>query len=113
MRFERKSPCNNCPYRKDAPRRHWSIEEFRDLMIKDADYMGVTYGCHKKDDHVCVGWLMDQDKRGFPSLVLRMTLSKLRIDRTYLDNLASPSEMFKSIREMAIANFQILKIFKP
>lgn len=109
MRFERKQPCNNCPYRKDAPKAHWSIEEFKDLLRNDADHFGTTYGCHKKDDHVCVGWLMDQVKRNIPSIALRIALMKNKVSREYLNALRSPSKMFSSVREMCIANFKKLR----
>ena len=110
MDYKRKQPCNNCPYRCDAPLQHWSKEEFSDLMKKDSDYMGAVYGCHKNDGHVCVGWLMDQDNRNLPSIMLRISLSKNQVNRTYLDDLNCKSKMFGSIKEMVKANYpEILK----
>lgn len=103
--YTKKQPCNNCPYRKDAPRELWSIDEFIDLKEKDSDYMGAVYGCHKKDGHVCVGWLADQDKRNFPSIALRISLSSNHVTREYLDAIGSKVEMFDSIDEMCIANY--------
>lgn len=105
MEFKCKTPCKNCPYRKDAPLQLWSKDEFSDLIKKDADYMGATYGCHKNNGSVCVGWLMDQDKRNFPSIMLRLSLSKSHVTREYLDSLYCKTELFKSIQEMAHANF--------
>lgn len=105
MNYCRKQPCNNCPYRKDAPLGHWSIEEFKDLLEKESDYMGATYGCHKNDGHVCVGWLMNQDKRNFPSIALRLSLSRNKVTRKYLDSLTCKSEMFDTVEEMCEANF--------
>lgn len=109
----RTQPCNNCPYRKDAPLRHWSQDEFIDLVAKDNDYLGTTYGCHKNDGHVCVGWLMDQDTRGFPSIKLRISLGANSVTREYLDKLHCKSEIFKTIKEMVVANSPKLKqLFK-
>jgi hypothetical protein len=103
--FSKKQPCNTCPYRTDAPLRHWSVEEFKDLVQHEADEMGVTYMCHKKDGCVCVGWLMDQDRRGLPSIALRLSLLKHNITRTYMDALRSPFPLYESVQEMCIANY--------
>lgn len=111
MKYNRKSPCNNCPYRKDAPLKHWAKEEFIDLSKKDSDEIGSVYACHKKDGHVCVGWLMNQDQRGLPSLALRMDLSRQEVNRKYLDALHSKSQMYGSISEMCINNYP--EVFKP
>lgn len=103
--FCKLSPCKNCPYRKGAPLRHWSIEEFKDLLAKERDYFGSLYGCHKQDDTTCTGWLMNQDKRGFPSIALRMSLSKNKINRDLLDNLRCKSEQYDTVEEMCFTNY--------
>lgn len=103
------SPCKNCPYRKDAPLRHWSIEEFKDLLAKECDYMGSVYSCHKKDGTVCTGWLMNQDKRNFPSIALRISLSKNKITRVLLDKLHCRTEMFDTVEEMCETNYPELE----
>lgn len=105
MEFNKKSPCNNCPYRKDAPLQYWDKVEFERLLQMGKDYMGAVYGCHKKDDNVCVGWLMDQDERNCPSIALRIALTKKNITRAYLDTLSCKSERFTSVEEMVAANF--------
>lgn len=105
MNYTRKSPCNDCPYRMDAPTQLWAREEFQDLLDKDKSYFGAAYGCHKKDNHVCVGFLMNQDKRNFPSIALRISLSTNKVNREYLDNLSCKSEMFESVEDMIDANF--------
>lgn len=103
------SPCNNCPYRKDAPLQHWSIDEFKDLIAKDSSYMGATYGCHKNDGKLCTGFVMDQDKRGVPSIALRIKFGRDGTGIADLDTLKCKSKLFKSIKEMAGANYPELK----
>lgn len=103
--FKKKSPCGNCPYRMDAPLRHWNIEEFKDLLANEDTQFGTVYGCHKKDNSVCIGWLMNQDENRFPSIALRMTLSKNGITRDYLDKLTCKSQRFKSVESMCKANY--------
>jgi hypothetical protein len=109
MNYCRKQPCNNCPYRKDAPLKHWSIQEFRDLLASEKTQFGTVYACHKKDGHVCVGWLMNQDNRGLPSIALRISLSQNNVTREYLDNLTSPAPMFLTVKGMCQANYKSLK----
>lgn len=109
MNYCKTSPCNNCPYRKDAPLRHWSIQEFIDLLNKEKDYFGSVYGCHKKDDSVCIGWLMNQDKRNIPSISLRLSLSKNKVTREYLDKLNCKSKLYDTVEEMCYANYPELK----
>jgi hypothetical protein len=58
FKFDCDTPCKSCPYRKDAVLRLWAKEEFERLLESDSDYFGVTYGCHKKNGSICVGWLM-------------------------------------------------------
>lgn len=110
--FDRKQPCKNCPYRKDAPLALWHIDEFKKLLDAEVTMFGKVFKCHKGDGCVCVGWLMDQDKRRLPCIALRMELSKHKITPEYLDALKSPSPLFESIREMCIANFPSLKRYK-
>lgn len=103
-------PCCNCPYRTDAPLKLWHKEEFEKLLKKENDFMGVVYNCHKKNGSVCVGWLMKQDENNFPSIALRLSLSKHNITREYLDSLHSPSPLCKTVKQMIRKNFpQILK----
>lgn len=112
-KFCKTSPCNNCPYRKDAPLQHWAIEEFKDLIEADNSMMGKSYGCHKNDGTLCTGFVMDQDKRGIPSIKLRIDFSRMGVTVADLDKLKCKSKMFGSIKEMAVANFPELKNYKP
>lgn len=77
-RHHPKTPCENCPYRVDAPRRLWHRSEFERLLAYEGDQFGGLYNCHK---HValppdargfCAGWLLDQKRRGIPSVRLRL-----------------------------------------
>lgn len=98
-------PCENCPYRTDAPVRLWAKDEFVDLLKSDRDRLGSVYGCHKKNGNVCVGWLMNQVERDLPSIALRVALSRQEISREYLDGLSSPAPLYASVDEMIAANF--------
>lgn len=109
--FECTQPCGNCPYRTDAPVKHWHKEEFKHLLEMENDQMGTTYLCHKNNGSICVGWLMKQDENRLPSIMLRISLSKHNVTREYLDSLHSPAPLFKDVKTMIKANFpELLKL---
>ena len=100
-----RTPCANCPYRKDAPRKHWSREEFVDLLAKDADPIGATYGCHKKNGNLCIGWLLDQRKRNVPSIALRLHLYREPQAVTQMEEAHDGgAAMFSTVKAMCRAN---------
>lgn len=103
--YEATKPCSNCPYRKDAPLQHWHKEEFQKVVDSENDYMGKTFACHKQNGSICVGWLMNQEKRGLPSIALRLSLTKHNVHYSYLESLSCNSEMYEDWKEMVEANF--------
>jgi hypothetical protein len=105
MKYYKKSPCNNCPYRLDAPLQLWDKVEFEKLLASEKLQLGSVYGCHKDDGHVCVGWLMKQDENRFPSIMLRMSLSNNKVTREYLDTLHCKTGLYNSVEEMIEANY--------
>lgn len=83
------------------------------LYESEKDELGAVYQCHKKDDHVCVGWLIDQRDRNYPSIRLRLALSKHRVPVEYLESLSSPKELFESVLAMCKANYKrVFSMFK-
>lgn len=103
-------PCGNCPYRTDAPLQLWHKSEYEKLLHYEKDQLGTIYNCHKNNGSICVGWLMKQDENRFPSIMLRISLSKNNITREYLDKLHSPVPLYKNVTEMVKANFpELLK----
>lgn len=80
MKWDTREPCTSCPYRKDALKKMWAKEEFENLLAADAnEFGGAMFGCHKFRNHseeaqVCGGWLLDQKRRGCPSIRLRLVL---------------------------------------
>lgn len=114
MNTSAREPCACCPYRKDAPLRHWDRSEFVRLLAADADPVnGAVYGCHNHakvapaERGVCVGWLIDQRERGVPSIKLRLKLAFGGADATAQFNEARPPEgveLYPSIKAMCRAN---------
>lgn len=104
-----RSPCGNCPYRKDSPRGLWHPDEFKKLVASDRAVLGSLFLCHKQTGHVCVGWLLNQRERNLPSLALRLALISGRAEAGELaEILRSASdgghELFESIEDMCSAN---------
>lgn len=109
LKFDCKKPCSNCPYRKDAPLQHWDIEEFRNLLKYENDYIGTVYQCHKKNGNICAGWMINQIENHFPSIQLRIKMMKERLTPSDLEKFSSPHEMYSTVIEMCFANFPELK----
>lgn len=104
-------PCENCPYRKDAPRKHWDRSEFEHLLEMEGSQLGSLYACHKlgkvdvKMRGVCAGWLLDQKRRGIPSIRLRVLLIRdPEVVRAYEDVSDGGHEMFASVAAMCRVN---------
>lgn len=103
--FKCLQPCSNCPYRKDATLQLWDKSEYDKLKGMESSQFGAIYGCHKNNGSTCIGWLMKQDENNFPSIMLRLFLSKNNVTREYLDKINSPSELYKNVEEMIEANY--------
>jgi hypothetical protein len=121
MKWDRTVPCPSCPYRRDAPRGLWHRSEFENLLKQDADSLfGGTFRCHEfnkqpKEEHrPCAGWMLDQKKRGVPSIQLRLMLTR-NPEAVKCFNKAKPNgvPLFDSIEEMCRANIERIKHVKP
>jgi hypothetical protein len=110
-----KTPCENCPYRLDAPRKLWHRSEFENLLATERDTFGSTFACHKTKDlpadrrGFCAGWLLDQKRRGVPSIALRLALSSMSSGAdaaraAYEAVTDGGHKLFKSVEAMCRAN---------
>lgn len=106
-----KTPCENCPYREDAPRKLWDESEFRSLLAAEHSEIGSVYACHKqrtldpKDRGFCAGWLLDQKERNCPSIMLRMHLiSSDEALQAFKDVNDGGHKLFPSLQAMCRAN---------
>lgn len=112
MIWDRTSPCASCPYRKDAPLKLWHRTEFERLLAADADPLnGAMYGCHEfnkrppESHRPCAGWLLDQQRRGLPSIRLRLALISIPDARRCMEQLADAGlSLFRTIKAMCRAN---------
>ena len=77
--FVERTPCSSCPYRQDVPTGVWDPQHFLDVLKADAEpFRGAMWGCHKyvkkEEQSFCAGWLLDQRRRNFPSIQLRLRM---------------------------------------
>lgn len=111
MKIIEREPCAKCPYRVDAPRGLWDPHEFLQLYVNEMRQTGATYACHKygkvepAERSYCVGWLLDQRRRGVRNVGLRL---RLAVVPEFGDELATLSdgghELFPDIGSMCRAN---------
>lgn len=106
-------PCQSCPYRRDARRAFWHPSVFLTLLANDRDALrGAVYVCHqtrKLPVHAfCAGWLLNQKKRDFPSIQLRLAISTGGERAKHcLDALNDGGHrLFASIEQMVAANLR-------
>lgn len=106
MDFCKKQPCNNCPYRTDAPLQFWDKQEFVNLWKEEKnEQFGKVFGCHKKDGHICIGWLLKQRDRNYPNINLRLQLIRKSVTAEYLESVSSPVPLYPSVESMIKANY--------
>lgn len=100
-------PCGSCPYRKDVPVGTWHRSEFENLLAHDADPLsGSIFGCHRfrlrpREATVCAGWFLDQERRGFPSIRLRLKLTNVSEFPTVVDG---GHPLYATLKGMCLAN---------
>src|SRR5688572_26184695 len=104
-------PCDNCPYRMDAPRRHWDRAEFVGVLEAERSQFGTVYACHKQRDLApsergfCAGWALDQRKRGVPSVALRILLIRSAEASAAFNAITDGgARMFRTVTAMCRAN---------
>lgn len=124
-KYERREPCGNCPFRKDAPLAYWDPREY--LMLAEnerieGDIMQAeSFGCHKdrqvapEDRQPCVGWLIHQREHGVPNLRLRHRLITSEQAAAQFTEARLPEgvELYDSINELVESNIQHDRVLHP
>jgi len=108
----RSEPCATCPYRRETKLALWAEVEFEKLEANDAHQFGSVFGCHSDRDQapdergVCIGWALDQKRRGLPCLPFRFYLARHPIAATDFEQLDDATlDLYDSIEEMHRANY--------
>lgn len=100
-------PCENCPWRVDAPRQHWDPSHFVEIWknCQDDGLHGML--CHKTRDATdpearipCQGWVRVM---GASAIGVRIMLLRGTVTTAELDDRDGP-ELFKTFAAMLRAN---------
>lgn len=97
----RRTPCDECPWRKDAKVGTFPAQAYRISAPTDYDMGRSMFGCHMSGiEHTlaCAGFLLRGAEH---SWVIRMAALSGRYDPS---KVASDVELYSSYRAMAIAN---------
>lgn len=110
----RTEPCANCPFRRTAQLAYWHPAEYVGLALMERDEEnpeGPLFQCHKdrtkpqQERQLCVGWLMDQRRKGLPSIALRVRMTRdpgLRLQ--YGEMPQDDGFLYESVQELVDAN---------
>jgi hypothetical protein len=82
MSTVRRSPCSNCPYRRDVPSGIWAFEEYerlRDYDRETASQPTAAFGCHSTPDKYCHGWAVVHSSRGHAYELLALRLRQVEV----------------------------------
>ncbi len=96
-------PCENCPWRVDAPRRHWDPTHFTDIWRNCQDDGMNQMLCHKSTPTVllpCQGWVRVM---GFTAIGVRLAVMNGLVSHAEVEDRNGP-QLFPSFGAMLRAN---------
>lgn len=101
-------PCENCPWRVDAPRGHWDPQHFVDIWRSCQDDGANIMLCHKshalpkedRKDIPCQGWIRVM---GFDAIGVRILAMRGQITFEEVEDRDGP-KLFSSFTAMMRAN---------
>lgn len=110
-RYDLRAPCACCPYRRDAPLGKWHASHFIELAANDRNEFGPIYLCHCRDGNPCVGWVLDQRRRGLPNITLRIRAAyEPRLGDLIAEVTDGGHRTFPSIGAMCVANLRAIAL---
>ena len=101
-------PCENCPWRVDAPRGYWDPQHFIDIFRNCQDDGLNIMLCHKsgalpkeqRPDIPCQGWIRVM---GFNAIGVRILVMRNQVTMEEVEDTAGP-ELFPTFVKMMRAN---------
>lgn len=118
LHYDRKAPCSDCPFRKNAPFHEGILNALPNYHAKGMKGE-LAHSCHLSDPRAdcaadkrapegapvqhCAGWLalVLKDKVPMPGYILQALVTKQLPMRTF-DTLAANQDTFASLDEMAL-----------
>ena len=98
----RREPCEECPWRKDAPVGAFPAEAYRHSARTAFDSAKEKFSCHMSGTdkpQACAGFLLSNSAN---NLAVRLAAARGQIDLSKVS--ARDHQLYRSYREMAIAN---------
>lgn len=104
------TPCNDCPWRKDAPPGHWHPDHFRDIYRTCQDDGVGLMLCHKaaalppgpkRDGLFCRGWVLVM---GGAAIGVRLALLRGIVSTGDLDPAPNGPDLYETFDAMMRAN---------
>lgn len=101
-------PCENCPWRVDAPRGYWDPQHFVDIWNSCQDDGMAVMLCHKssalpkaeRGDVPCQGWIRVM---GFDAIGVRLLVMRGRASPEEVEDTGGPA-LFPTFNAMMRAN---------
>lgn len=101
-------PCENCPWRVDAPRGYWDPQHFVDIFRNCQDDGLNIMLCHKsgalpkeqRPDVPCQGWIRVM---GFSAIGVRILVMRNQVSMEEVEDTAGP-KLFATFVKMLRAN---------
>jgi len=103
MTTKLRRPCENCPWRVDAPRGYWAPDHFESIWENCQDDGMHVMGCHKSSSAnflPCQGWIRVM---GFGSIGVRLLAMQGKITAAEVEDDKGPA-LFKTFAAMLRAN---------
>jgi len=112
VKWDQKQPCKSCPFRRDTPVGIWDWGHYVQLRRGDTDPLnGALFACHQyrllspSEQRPCAGWLLDQRRRGVPSIRLRLALGNNPAAQALFEDARDGGHvLYDSLDEMCDAN---------
>src|SRR5262249_36385402 len=96
-------PCSNCPWRVDAPRRHWDPSHFVEIWHGCQDDGIHVMACHKSTSQrrlLCQGWVRVM---GFGAIGVRLAMICGEVTASEVADQGGPP-LFRTFAQMLRAN---------
>lgn len=98
----RREPCEECPWRRDAPVGAFPAEAYRHSARTAFDASPEKFSCHMSGTdkpQTCAGFLLSNSAN---NLAVRLAIARGQIDLSKVS--ARDHTLYRSYREMAVAN---------
>lgn len=120
LKYTLKRPCENCPFRRSAPRGVWAEPHYEMLLrlcsTKTSPENMNVFACHCNRDkggtHACAGWLIWQREHRFPACGLRLAMGFSVVTVEEIDAIEDGDDVFDDVLELVELNREAIDFLK-